>query len=94
MFLVGAYIYGPPDPTGCCEVPGFANQPGTLQHLANEECHGLHSSLGRDVTLWKIFILVHPILIPVIMHYSLGPPETFLAFLVDTTTKPLVISLT
>ena len=82
------------DPTGCCKVPGCTNQPGTLQHLATGECPGLHSSLVKAVTLWKIFLLENPVLFPLIKHFSLGPPETFLAFLVDPTTQPLVIALT
>ena len=38
------------------------------------------------------FLLQNPILFPVVKHYSSG--NSFLSFLLDPTTKPLVISLT
>ena len=80
------------DPTGHCKVPGCTNEPGTLQHLATGECPGLANSLVRAVALWKSFLVENPILFPVVKHYSLG--DSFLSFLLDPTTNPLVISLT
>ena len=82
------------DPTGYCKVPGCSNQPGTLQHMATGECPGLANSLVRAIALWQSFLKENQVLFPVVKHYSLGPPLAFLAFLVDPTTQPLVISLT
>ena len=80
------------DSTGHCQVPGCTGQPGTLQHIATGECAGLADALARAVALWKTFLLQNPLLLPVVKHYSLG--NSFLSFLLDPTTKPLVISLT
>ena len=80
------------DSSGHCKVPGCSDTPGTLQHLATGECPGLADALVRAVALWKSFLLQNPILFPVVKHYSLG--ESFLSFLLDPTTMPLVISLT
>ena len=80
------------DSTGFCKVPGCADVPGTLQHIATGECPGLAAALVRAVALWKNFLLQNPVLFPIVKHYSLG--DSFLGFLLDPTTKPLVISLT
>ena len=80
------------DSSGHCKVPGCSDTPGTLQHLATGECPGLADALVRAVALWKSFLLQNPILFPVVKHYSLG--DSFLSFLLDPTTMPLVISLT
>ena len=80
------------DQTGQCKVPGCTGEPGTLQHMATGECNGLNTALVRAVALWKTFLVDNPELFPVIKHYSLG--DSFLSFLLDPTTKPLVIYLT
>ena len=80
------------DPTGHCKVPGCSDQPGTLLHMATGECPGLTAALIRAVALWKSFLQQNPLLFPVVKEYSLG--NEFLSFLLDPTSKPLVISLT
>ena len=80
--------------SGHCRILGCTNQPGTLQHLATGECPGLSTSLVKATTLWSSFLKDNPVLFPIIKQYSLGPPDAFLAFLVDPTTQPSVISLT
>ena len=82
------------DQSGNCNIPGCINVPGTLQHLATGECPGLHNSLVRAVALWKSFLSDNPMLFSVVKHFSLGDPTSFLSFLLDPTTQPLVISLT
>ena len=67
--------------SGTCQIPGCSDQPGTLQHIATGECPGLSTS-------------DNPVLFPVVQHYSVGDNCEFLAFLVDPTTQPTVISLT
>ena len=71
---------------------GHAGEPGTLQHMATGECNVMNTALVRAVALWKTFLVDNPELFPVIKHYSLG--DSFLSFLLDPTTKPLVIYLT
>ena len=81
------------DPTGTCKIPGCLGSPGTLRHLATGECPGLASAVVRAVALWTAFLREHPILFPVVQHFSLGDADHFLAFLVDPTTQPQVITL-
>ena len=81
------------DPTGTCRIPGCSGSPGTLSHLATGQCPGLASAVVRAVALWAAFLKEHPLLFPVVKHFSLGNPEDFLAFLVDPTTRPQVITL-
>ena len=81
------------DSSGNCCIPGCGGVPGTLQHLVTGECPALSSVLDRCLALWSSVLTDNPILIPVVHQYCLGPPETFLSFLVDPTTISEVISL-
>ena len=81
------------DSSGTCKIPGCVGVPGTLQHLATGECHGLSNAYIRATSLWSTFLKKTPVLLPIIKHYSLGQPSTFLSFLLDPTTLPPVIAL-
>ena len=82
------------DQSGACKIPGCSGEPGTLRHLATGECLGLATALVRAVGLWSSFLKDNPILFPLVQEVSLGDPDEFLAFLVDPTTRPPVITLT
>ena len=81
------------DQSGSCRIPGCTGEPGTLLHLATAQCQGLTSAKVRAVALWSNFLRKEPNLFPVIRDFSLGDPLSFLAFLVDPTTRTNVISL-
>ena len=81
------------DSSGSCRVPGCSGEPGTLRHLATGECPGLSQALIRATALWKSFLGEHPLIFPVIKHFTLDNPDEFLSFLVDPTTLAPVIAL-
>ena len=81
------------DQSGTCQIPGCSGEPGTLRHLATGECPGLATALVRAVALWSSFLKDNPVLFPLVQEFSLGDPDEFLAFLVDPTTRPPVITL-
>ena len=80
--------------SGMCRVPGCTGTtPGTLLHLVTGQCPGLASSVAKATTHWAQFVLLHPVLDPILQEYARSEPGTFLAFLLDPSTQPPVLAL-
>ena len=79
------------DKSGFCTIPGCANTPGTLLHIATAQCPSLSAARTKAINSWCTFLSTNPILFPLIR--SISQNDEFLAFLVDPTTYPEAISL-
>ena len=75
------------DTNGFCQIPGCSETPGTLLHIATGQCPSLAQARLKAHDAWHVFLVDNPILLP------LNDPNDFLAFLVDPSTTPSIISL-
>ena len=86
------HMYG--DESGICRVPGCnGTSPGTLLQLATGQCPGLIDAVQTATTKWSNFVLLNPILNPLIQEYARSQPSEFLSFLLDPSTQPRVLAL-
>ncbi len=66
--------------------------PGDLQHLLLQ-CPALAPARARAERCWAALLAARPHLHPVLTQYSLGPPEDLVAFLLDPSSCPPVITM-
>ena len=59
------------NPSGICRLPGCENEIGTLPHILLH-CPGLVDARRKVISHWSAFLVSHPILLPVVSHYTLS----------------------
>ena len=80
--------------SGNCEVPGCTPRtPGTLAHIATGQCAGLTAATTAAAEQWANFISLNTYLLNLFRSLSEASQEDFLAFLLNPTTHPEVLSL-
>ena len=80
--------------SGNCEVPGcIPDTPGTLAHFATGQCSGLASATTAATEQWANFLSVNTYLLNLFRSVSVSSEAEFLAFLLNPTTHPEVITL-
>ena len=80
--------------SGDCEVPGCTpGTPGTLAHIATGQCTGLTAATTAATEQWENFISLNPYLVNIFRSVSAASQDDFLAFLLNPTTHPEVLSL-
>ena len=80
--------------SGDCEVPGCTpGTPGTLVHIATGQCTGLTAATTAAAEQWANFISLNAYLVNLFRSASAASQDDFLAFLLNPTTHPEVLSL-